>query len=196
MYVGVVGGPRFTWLSPREESRRESLRLSTPSQFVRLLSSLGSGKLLVPSSCIVVIVLSKELGQHWIDVFPWDGCRSLSSGMSSSRLGYTSMYYYASPRWVLSWSICLSLAKWPCLDSVWQCLLVRDSLLHDPCPIMSLRPDKLPPLDADMLISVAFELTPLIPEPLFNEIVLHPFIICRWAKHLLDTLGALPSLYQ
>jgi hypothetical protein len=49
-------------------------------------------------------------------------------------------------------------------------LIMRDSLLQDPSPIMSLRPDRLPPLDADMLMAVAMEVMALLPDDLHNDV--------------------------
>lgn len=49
-------------------------------------------------------------------------------------------------------------------------LLLRDSLLLDPSPMMSLRPEKLPPLDAPTLLALAFELIPLLPADLYKEV--------------------------
>ena len=60
-----------------------------------------------------------------------------------------------------------------------QCLIMREALLRDPSPIMSLRPDKLPPLDAELIVSVAFDVLPLISEELYTQIVIHPFVVNR-----------------
>ena len=57
-----------------------------------------------------------------------------------------------------------------------QCVSLRDTLLQDPNPYRHLNFRNLPPLDAELLVSMAFSLIPHLPEDMMDEIAQHPFL--------------------
>ncbi|CAM9471696.1 unnamed protein product [Scytosiphon promiscuus] len=61
------------------------------------------------------------------------------------------------------------------LICVAQCVSLRDTLLQDPNPYRHLNRN-LPPLDAELLVSMAFSLIPHLPAELMDEIAQHPFM--------------------
>lgn len=56
-----------------------------------------------------------------------------------------------------------------------QCVSLRDTLLSDPNPYRHLNARNLPPLDAELLVSMAFSLIPHLPADMMDEIAQHPF---------------------
>lgn len=57
-----------------------------------------------------------------------------------------------------------------------QCVSLRDTLLQDPNPYRHLNARNLPPLDAELLVSMAFSLIPHLPAEMMDEIAQHPFL--------------------
>lgn len=53
---------------------------------------------------------------------------------------------------------------------------LRDTLLQDPNPYRHLNARNLPPLDAELLVSMAFSLIPHLPAEMMDEIAQHPFL--------------------
>ncbi|CAM9311402.1 unnamed protein product [Ectocarpus sp. 6 AP-2014] len=66
------------------------------------------------------------------------------------------------------------------LICVAQCVSLRDTLLQDPNPYRHLNARNLPPLDAELLVSMAFSLIPHLPSEMMDEIAQHPFLEEPW----------------
>ncbi|CAN0544052.1 unnamed protein product, partial [Ectocarpus sp. 12 AP-2014] len=66
------------------------------------------------------------------------------------------------------------------LVCVAQCVSLRDTLLQDPNPYRHLNARNLPPLDAELLVSMAFSLIPHLPSEMMDEIAQHPFLEEPW----------------
>ncbi|CAM9703507.1 unnamed protein product [Ectocarpus fasciculatus] len=66
------------------------------------------------------------------------------------------------------------------LVCVAQCVSLRDTLLQDPNPYRHLNARNLPPLDAELLVSMAFSLIPHLPAEMMDEIAQHPFLEEPW----------------
>lgn len=57
-----------------------------------------------------------------------------------------------------------------------QCVSLRETLLQDPNPYQHVNYRNLPPLDAELLVAMAFSLIPHLPPGLMDEIARHPFL--------------------
>ena len=61
-----------------------------------------------------------------------------------------------------------------------QVIIVRDNVLAEKnSPLNCLRMKELPPIDAEVLISGAFQILPYLSPDLFDEITIHPFVTNR-----------------